>query len=149
MKAWVFFGLLTLALSRTADAGDIRLGTPLVSGEVVRFASRQEISRTALSSTQLQGVANWLERHQSGWAGMITPASPSEPALMTVNLRHSDGTITSLSVLTRVDGARYLRLTGPGKMAYDSFFGLVKSWAATRSLSVQELTAFEDLVSAR
>ena len=147
VKPLLLLACVTLGLSATANAGDIHVGTPLISGDVSHFANRQEVSRTALSSKQLQGLADWLEHHQSGWDGMLTEAT-SEPVELRVNLTHSDATVTSICVIARVAGGHYLRLTGPGKWAYESFLGLWKSWAATRSLSAQDLAALEGLVSA-
>jgi hypothetical protein len=78
---------------------------------------------------------------------MITEAS-IEPIQLAVSLRHSDGGVTSISVIAQAKGGHYLRLTGPGQWAYRSFGGIVKSWAATRSLSDPELAQFETVVGA-
>jgi hypothetical protein len=42
-------------------------------------------------------------------------------------------------------GGYYLRVTGPGTMAFRSFGGLFQSWAATRWLSAQDLAALRSL----
>jgi hypothetical protein len=146
-KALLFLALVSTGLNVTANASGINMGTPLVSGDVSRFVSRQETGRTDLSPKQLQGLASWLENHQSGWHGMITEAS-SEPAQLQLKLKHSDGAVSSISVIAEANGGHYLLITGPGKWAYESFFGFWKSWAATRSISDQELAALENVLSA-
>jgi hypothetical protein len=147
MKTLLFLGLVAIGLNATASASGINVGTPLVSGDVSRFVSRQETGRTDLSPKQLQGLANWLKNHQSGWHGMITEAS-SEPVQLQLKLKHSDGALSSISVIAQANGGHYLLMTGPGKWAYEAFLGFWKSWAATRSLSDQELAALVNVVSA-
>jgi hypothetical protein len=147
VKKLSLLGLAAIALNATAMAGRIDIGTPVIAGDVSRIVSRQESGHVELSSEQLQALSRWLEQHRSGWQGMITEAS-SEPAQLGVNLRHSDGTVTSVYVIARLTGGHYLRLTGPGKWAYRSMGGVFKSWAATRELSDQELAALERIVGA-
>ena len=148
MKRLPLLGLaVVLALSATAWAGSIDTGTPLISGNVETFENRHSTARTDLSEHQLQALSRWLEQHRSGWQGMITPTT-GEPAQLGVSLSHSDGSTTSMSVIARASGGYYLRLTGPHKWAYRSFLGIFKSWAATRSLSDQELAALHNLVGA-
>ncbi len=130
-----------------ANAGAIFIGTPLASGNVSRFVNRQEIGRADLSSQQVRAVADWLTNHESGWSGMVTEASLERSPIL-VTLKHSDGAITSISVIAQANGGFYLRLTGPGKWAYRSFWGIYKSWAATRPLSDQELLSFKQLMGA-
>lgn len=146
VKTLLLLGLVTSALNGTANAGGISVGTPLTSGDASRSVSRQESGHTGLSSEQLQALSHWLEHHRSGWQGMISEAS-GEPIQLQVNLKHSDGGITSLCVIVQANGGHYLRLTGPGKWAYRSFGGIVKSWAATRPLSDPELAELETAVS--
>lgn len=124
----------------------VDLGTPLVSGEVVTFKNRQEVSREALLPNQLSAVTRWFERHQSGWHGMITEAS-SEPTQLHLSLKHADGKAIFVSVVVRTNGERYLLLSSSDKWAYQSFGGMFKSWAATRSLSDQEFTTLQNLLS--
>jgi hypothetical protein len=142
----LLIGLLAIALQALAHAGDINLGTPLVSGIVSKLVNRQKTGQAELSSLQLQGLADWLASHRSGWQGMTTDAT-SEPAELEINLRHFDGTISSIAVIAQSNGGRYLRITGPGKWAYESFHGTWRSWAATRTISDQELAALERLAS--
>jgi hypothetical protein len=136
-----------VAMSATAGAGDIGIGTPLVSGSVERFEDPHSTGHTDLSPDQQQALSRWLEQHRSGWQGMVTPAT-SEPTQLGMNLNHSDGSTTSMSVIARSRGGYYLRLTGPDKWAYRSFLGIWKSWAAIRSLSDQKLVALRNLVGA-
>jgi hypothetical protein len=136
-----------LAVSATAKAGDISIGTPLVLGSAETLENRTVTGYTDLSPDQLQALSRWLRQHRSGWQGMVTPAT-NEPTQLGVNLHHSDGSTTSMSVIARAGGGYYLRLTGPDKWAYRSFLGIWKSWAATRSLSDQELVALRKLVGA-
>jgi hypothetical protein len=150
VKTLPLLGLLmaaAVALSATASAGGINIGTPLVSGDVETFENRHSTGHTDLSPDQLQALSHWLEQHRSGWQGMITPAS-SEPIRLGVNLNHSDGSTTSMCVIARASGGYYLRLTGPHKWAYRSFLGILTSWAATRPLSDQELAMLRNLVRA-
>jgi|HubBroStandDraft_6_1064221.scaffolds.fasta_scaffold1120919_2 hypothetical protein len=139
--------MMAIASSPIARAGDIHIGTPLISGDVSRFADRQETGHSNLSSQQLQALAAWMVHHRSGWSGMVTAAS-LEPCALQVNLRHSDGATTSISVIAQANGGHYLRVSGPGKWAYEAFGGVFRSWAATRQVSDQELVALANLVSA-
>jgi hypothetical protein len=145
MRTRLLIGLAVIGLNATAAAAGINLGTALVSGDVASYVNRQESDRMELSRQQLQGMASWLNHHQSGWHANGTEAS-SEPVQLGIDLKHSDGAVTSISVIAQANGGYYLRLTGPGKWAYEGFLGLWKSWAATRALSDQELTALENLV---
>jgi hypothetical protein len=136
-----------IAFSATASASGIIIGTPLVSSDVDTFENRHNTGYKDLSPDQLQGLSLWLQQHRSGWQGMITPAT-SEPIQLGVNLKHSDGSTTSMCVIARASGGYYLRLTGPGTWAYRSFLGIFKSWAATRPLSDQELAELQNLIGA-
>ena len=77
---------------------------------------------------------------------MFSEAS-SEPTQLQVDLRHNDGTVTTVCVIARAAGGHYLRLTGPGRWAYQSFAGIFKTWAATRDLSEQELAVLQRIVN--
>jgi hypothetical protein len=148
VKSLPLLGLAAaVALSATAAAGDISIGTPLVSGSVETLEERHTTGHTDLSLDQLQALSRWLEQHRSGWQGMVTPAT-GEPVQLGMHLNHSDGRTTSIALIARARGGYYLRLTGPDKWAYRSFLGIWKSWAATRSLSDQELVALRNLVGA-
>jgi hypothetical protein len=87
-----------VVLSATARAGGIYIGTLLVSGNVEKFENRHGTGQIDLSPDQLQSLSQWLKQYQSGWRGMITPAT-NEPAQLSVNLNHSDGSTTSMSVI--------------------------------------------------
>jgi hypothetical protein len=147
VKRLVLLGLLVMVFDAAAVAGSIEIGLPVISGDVSTFENRQSTSHTDLSQKQLQALSHWFEQNRSGWRGMITPAT-SEPVQFRVNLRHSDGGITSMSVIVRAGGGRYLRLAEPGTWAYRSFGGILKSWAATRPLSDQELSLLLKVVGA-
>jgi hypothetical protein len=137
---------MVVAVSATAAAGSIDMGAPLTSGDAVSFENRHESARRTLSPEQLEQMAHWLKTHRSGWSGMLTEAT-NEPIALSVDLSHSDGRVTSLAFIVH-DGVRYLRLTGPGRWAWRSVAGLMKSWAATRPLSAQELTELKRTVGA-
>ena len=135
---------LVLFSSAVAMAGGIEIGTPLVAGNVTTYEKRQKTGETDLSLARLQAAFNWLEQHRSGWVGEITPGS-SEPVRFEVALKHRDGHITTMSVIAAASGGYDLRVTGPGTMAYRSLGGLFQSWAATRSLSDQNVAALRRL----
>jgi hypothetical protein len=134
------------ALSASASAGSITVGAPLIPGDVSIYEGRHTIDHRDLSPDQLNGISRWLDQHESGWQGIVTPAS-SEPADLEVTVKHNDGSTTRMSIIARSGGGQYLRLTGPGTMAYRSLFGLFRSWAAIRTLSDQELAALRSQVS--
>jgi hypothetical protein len=136
--------VLLIMVGSTATAGSIDIGTPLVAGDVAKFENRQKTADTDLSSERLLAVSDWLDQHRSGWQGMITPGS-SEPVQLEANLKHRDGHITTMSVIAGGRGGYYLRVTGPGTMAYRSLWGFFQSWAATRWLSDQDLAALRSL----
>lgn len=77
---------------------------------------------------------------------MITEAS-SEPVQLQLKLKHNDGAVSSISVIAQADGRHYLLMTAPGKWAHESFLGLWKSGAATRSLSDHDLAGLENIVT--
>lgn len=146
LSAYLCLGLLTL--SATACAGKIDVGAQLVSGDISRFTNHQLEQRADLSSAQLLAVYQWLERHQSGWLGLISEASINQPPNeLVLKLNHSDGRTTIVRFATSIDGKYYLQVTGPGKWAYESFLGITKSWAAIRRLSDQELAEFKTVSS--
>jgi hypothetical protein len=119
--------VLLAMVGTTSTAGSIDIGTPLVAGDVAKFEDRQKTADTDLSSERLLAVFDWLDQHRLGW------------------LRHRDGHITTMSVIAGGRGGYYLRVTGPGTMAYRSFGGFFQSWAATRCLSGQDLPALRSL----
>lgn len=134
-----------IALSASASAGSITVGAPLISGDVSISEDRHNTGHRDLSPDQLNGISRWLDQHKSGWQGMVTPPS-SEPVELEVTVKHNDGSATRMSIIARSSGGQYLRLTGPGIMAYRSLFGFFKSWAAIRPLSDQELAALRSQV---
>jgi hypothetical protein len=146
MKRISWLGLMIVAVSATAAAGSIDVGAPLLAGDVVSYENGREIGHRTLSPEPLEQVNHWLEKHRSGWQGMLTEAT-TEPISLRVDLNHGDGRVTSLTFVVH-NGVRYLRLTGPGTWAYRSFAGLFKFWAATRSLSARELGELKQTVGA-
>ena len=134
-----------IALSASASAGTITVGSPLISGDVSIYEDRHATGHRELSPDQLDGISHWLNHHKSGWQGIVTPPS-SEPVELEVTVKHNDGSATHMSIIARSGGGQYLRLTGPGTMAYQSLFGFFKSWAAIRPFSDQELAALRSQV---
>jgi len=134
-----------IAFSASASSGSITVGAPLTTGDVSIYEDGHTIGHRDLSPVQLNGISRWLDQHTSGWQGMVTPASP-EPVELVVTVKHQDGSATRMSIIARSGGGQYLRLTGPGTMAYRSLFGSFKSWAAIRTLSDLELAALRSQV---
>ena len=124
--------------------GIIYLGAPAISGDVCRDVYRLDGDHTALSAGQVQALSRWLDQHKSGWGPVLTPPG-GKGIKFQVNLRHSDGAVTSVDFVAKALGAYSLVLTGPGKWAYRSRGGLLKSYAADRSISDQELAALQKM----
>ena len=143
-RLWTW-ALISIVVSAWAQAGDINIGTPLVSGEVARFDSGQDASRRELSRGQLQALTLWLGLHRSDWRGMSAKAS-NEPSSLQLNLKDKDGKATSIDVIALTDGSHYLRLISSDKWSYQSFGGLVKSAAAARPLSDKELVMLQKIL---
>jgi hypothetical protein len=123
-------------------------GRPLESGELLTFEDGREATREVLSPEQLAALSGWFEKHRSGWYGLITPAS-AEPTEIRLNLKHTDGKATRVSVIVQPDGGRYLRLTTSDVWAYRSPGGIFKSWAAARKVSDQDFKTLMDLLQGR
>jgi hypothetical protein len=119
---------------------------PLASGQVVSEDSHPLATARSLSPGQLEGLGGWLDRRPAGWQPMVTE-STAEPRLMTLALQGNDGRSTILSVVTRRDGGHDLLLTTPGRWAYESSAGAVKTRAAIRSLPDEDLGALLWLVT--
>ncbi len=148
MKILSVLGMLAIDIGSTSYAGTIRVDTSFSSGDLFTYINRQENSHAGLSSEQLNGLVSWLQQHRSGWHGMITESS-SESVLRLVNLKSSDGAITSICIVAQADGGHYLRVTGLGQWAYQSFGGFFKSWAATHAMSESEFAAMDGMLGGR
>ena len=144
----IFLVLFGTTCTVFATAGEITLGTPVVSCEVIRLLEPKQVERKDLSSERCQRMENWVKDHRMGWQGMITEAAiPPEPVELAIDLKHADSEITHISIVRLVNDRHYLLKTGPGKWAYESLLGVSKSWAALRPMSDQELKEFETLVA--
>jgi len=139
------WALLSLVVGVSAQASDINIGIPLVSGDVTTFESGQEKSHKELSRAQLQMLSHWFDRHRSEWHGMTTEAS-NEPIPLQLKLKDNDGKIASIGVIAQSDGSHYLRFGSSGKWAFKAYGGLVKSSAATRPLSDKEFVALQKIL---
>jgi hypothetical protein len=140
---------ILICLTAPAIAGQIEVGTALVSGEVSTFANEQTSRRAELSPAQLQQLYGWLAQHRSGWQGMNTgPPIPGDPIELRLTVAHKDGGVTQISVTRSIDGGHFLLVTGPGKMAYRSLGGFFQSWAATRRLPAAEFAMLQSIVGA-
>jgi hypothetical protein len=133
-----------IVVSGSALAG-IEFGTHVVAGDVATLQDRHETSRRELSQPQVQALSRWLDRHKSGWQGMITESS-SEPRCLRFSLKDGDGKLGSIEVVAGVHGDYLQFRTSSEKWSYRSFGGLFKSWAATRALSPEELDQLEQAV---
>lgn len=139
------WALISLVVSVSALASDINIGTSWASGDVTTFESGQEKGHKELSRGQLQMLSHWFDRHRSEWHGMTTEAS-DEPIPLQLKLKDNDGKTASIGVIARTDGSHYLRFVSSGKWSFKSFGGLVKSSAATRSLSDKEFAALQKIL---
>jgi hypothetical protein len=146
VKATVISGLIAIfGLAPAADAGSIYWKTPLTSGEVSRIANHQETGHDVLLPAQLQALAGWVQRHASGWSGMVTPPS-NEPVELNLSLKQGDGSQTWLAVVADARGGHHLRLTAASHWVYESIGGLFKYWGATRPLTDEDRTELEKLI---
>jgi hypothetical protein len=137
--------LISIAVSASAQAGDINIETPLVSGDVAKFDIGKETSPRELSRGQLQALSLWLELHRSNWHGMSTEGS-SEPRSLQLNLKDKEGKAVSIGVIAGADGRHYLCLISSDKWSYRSFGGLLKSRAAARPVSDRELVVLQKIL---
>jgi hypothetical protein len=137
--------LITVAVSASAQAGDISVGTPFVSGDVAKFDIGKEANPRELSRGQLQALSLWLELHRSNWHGMSTEGS-SEPRSLQLNLKDKEGKAVSIGVIAGADGHHYLCLISSDKWSYRSFGGLVKSRVAARPVSDRELVVLQKIL---
>jgi hypothetical protein len=118
--------------------------TSFVSGEVLSYVDGRELSRRSLSPDQLQQLTQWLDQHRSGWQGMLAETPPSSTRIE-LQIKDQDGGMTSVLAITPPNGGRYLLVHGPGKWAYQSYGGFIKSWAAARRLSDRDFSILQNL----
>lgn len=144
MKRVTMLAAVFIIVSCPALAG-IEFGTPLVSGDVATLEGRYETSRRELSQPQVQALSGWLDRHKSGWHGMITE-STSEPRCLQFLLKDADGKLGSIEVVAGVHGDYLQFHSSSEKWSYRSLGGLFKSWAGMRALSLEELSQLEQVV---
>jgi hypothetical protein len=137
--------LISIAVSASAQAGDINIGTPLVSGDVAKFDIGKETNPRELSRGQLQALSLWLELHRSNWHGTRSEGS-SEPRSLQLNLKDREGKAVSIGVIAGANGHHYLCLISSDKWSYRSFGGLVKSRAAARPVSDRELVMLQKIL---
>jgi hypothetical protein len=143
LSAWA---LTSLIASASAQAGDINIGTVLVSGDVSKFdGGGRATSPRELSQAQLQALSVWLTLNRASWHGMKTE-TPDEPTAWQLNLRDKDGKAVLISVIMGTGGHHYLCLISSDKWSYRSFGGLVKSRAASRPVSDRELAVLRKIL---
>jgi hypothetical protein len=143
-------GLLKAAamslVGSTALAGTIDFESPpIVSGEITTFDDHHLASQ--LSPDQLQSLTHWLTWNRHGWFSTQKTSSP-EPIQLQINLRQSDGTLATLSVVP-IKGSRKRDLFFINKGApwsYHAWFGKYKAPAATRPISDYDLDFLQKLL---
>ena len=66
-----------------------------------------------------------------------------------LNLKHADGTSSTLSVVSDSGNKHHLVFIDRGATAYRTWFGMVKAPAATRPLADYELDALQRILGSR
>ena len=135
-------------LATPVFAGSIVLDTPAVSGDAITFQDQRDPTRRELSRAQLQAISAWLSWNRQGWFG-AKRAVPGEPVQIRLNLKHADGTSSTLSVVSDLGNKHHLVFINQGATAYRTWFGLVKAPAATRPLADYELEALQRILGSR
>jgi hypothetical protein len=134
-------------VTSTALAGSIDFQSPPIqSGEVTTFDDHHVRFQQELSPDQLRALAHWLSWNHQGWFATQANAPP-QPVQLQFNLRHSDGTRATLSVVA-VTGrwkhdAFFINEGAP--WSYHAWLGLVKKGAATRPLSDYDLDLLQKI----
>jgi hypothetical protein len=129
-------------------AGSIILDTPVVSGDAITFQDQREPTHRELSRTQLQAISAWLSWNRQGWFGAKREVR-GEPVQILLNLKHADGTSSTLSVVSDAGHKHHLVFINQGAAAYRTWFGVVKAPAATRPLADYELEALQRILGSR
>lgn len=129
-------------------AGSIVLETPVVSAEAITFLDQQEPAHKELSRAQLQAISAWLSWNREGWFGAKLKLAGG-PVQIQINLRHADGTSSTLSVVSDAGRKHHLIYINQGALAYRKWFGMGKAPAATRPLADYELAALQRILGSR
>jgi hypothetical protein len=144
--------LLQMAVMATVAtpvlAGSIILEAPVVSADAITFQDQHEPTHRQLSRTQLQAISTWLSWNREGWFGAKLEQS-GEPVQIQLNLKHADGTSSTLSVVSDAGRKHHLVFINQGAPAYRTWFGMVKAPAATRPLADYELEALQRILGSR
>ena len=129
-------------------AGSIILDTPVISADAITFQDQHEPTHRELSRAQLQAISAWLSWNRQGWFG-VKREIPGEPVKILLNLKHADGTSSTLSVVADAGHKHHLVFINQGAAAYRTWFGVVKAPAATRPLADYELEALQKILGSR
>ena len=129
-------------------AGSIILDAPVVSADAITFQDQHEPTHRELSRAQLQAISAWLSWNRQGWFGAKREV-PGEPVQIQLNLKHGDGTSSTLSVVSDAGRRHHLVFINQGAPAYRTWFGMVKAPAATRPLADYELEALQRILGSR
>ena len=95
------------------------------------------------------------KRYPHGCLGIARAGSapkvrvPGEPVQIQLNLKHSDGTSSTLSVVSDAGRKHHLVFINQGAPAYRTWFGMLKAPAATRPLADYELEALQRILGSR
>jgi hypothetical protein len=135
-------------LATPVFAGSVILGTPVVSADATLFQDQHAPTHRELSRTQLQAISAWLSWNRQGWFGANREV-PGELVQIRLNLKHGDGTSSTLSVISDAGHKHHLVLINQGAPAYRSWFGMLKAPAATRPLADYELEALQKILGSR
>jgi hypothetical protein len=147
MRGLFAAALMSLATT-SALAGAIDFEPPpFVSGEITMFDDHHVASAQELSPDQLRSLTHWLTWNRYGWFA-AQEKSPPEPVQLQINIRHSDGTSATLSVVP-VTGPRKRDLFFINRGApwsYHAWLGQYRAPAATRPLSDYDLDFLQKLM---
>jgi hypothetical protein len=135
-------------LATPVFAGSVILGPPVVSADATLFQDQHAPIHRELSRTQLQAISAWLSWNRQGWFGAKREV-PGELVQIRLNLKHGDGTSSTLSVISDAGHKHHLVLINQGAPAYQSWFGMLKAPAATRPLADYELEALQKILGSR
>lgn len=136
LKAAVISLVATSALAGSIDFES----PPIQSAEVTTFDDHHVGLQRELSPDRLRALAHWLSWNHQGWFATDANAPPA-PVQLQFNLRHSDGTRASLSVVPVTGSWKHdaFFVNEGAPWSYHAWFGLVRKGAATRPLSDYDL----------
>jgi hypothetical protein len=129
-------------------AGSIILEAPVVAADAITFQDQHEPTHRELSRAQLQAISAWLSWNRHGWFGAKGAVS-GEPVQIQLNLKHGDGTNSTLSVVSDAGRKHHLVFMKQGAPAYRTWFGMVMAPAATRPIADYELEALQRILGSR